>query len=38
MAAVAEMRDALRALRDKLSTARDAYHDVGQTNHGMWPQ
>lgn len=35
--AAAEMREALRALRAKLSTAHTAYQAVGPVNHGMWP-
>jgi len=38
MAAVTEMREALQALRARLSTAHHAYQSVGPTNHGMWPQ
>lgn len=37
IAAVAEMREALKELRDKLRTAHDAYDWVGPTNHKMWP-
>ncbi|PXX55602.1 type VII secretion system (Wss) protein ESAT-6 [Nocardia tenerifensis] len=37
VAAVAEMRAALRTLHDKLRTAHEAYGWVGPANHGMWP-
>jgi WXG100 family type VII secretion target len=37
IAAVAEMRHALIELRQKLTTAREAYSAVGPTNYGMWP-
>ncbi len=36
--AATEMREALTELRQKLTTAREAYGVVGPTNHGMWPQ
>ncbi|MGF6888536.1 WXG100 family type VII secretion target [Nocardia sp. GAS34] len=38
IAAATEMREALSALRGKLSAAYAAYHQVGPANHGMWPQ
>ncbi len=38
IAAATEMREALSALRSKLSAAYAAYHRVGPTNHEMWPQ
>ncbi|WP_067904767.1 WXG100 family type VII secretion target [Nocardia vaccinii] len=38
IAAVSEMREALSMLRAKLATAHAAYHRVGPTNQGMWPQ
>ncbi|WP_067884451.1 WXG100 family type VII secretion target [Nocardia vaccinii] len=38
IAAATEMREALSALRGKLAAAHAAYHQVGPTNHEMWPQ
>ncbi len=38
IAAVAGMREALNELRQKLTTACEAYGVVGPTNHSMWPQ
>ncbi|GAB4587643.1 WXG100 family type VII secretion target [Nocardia sp. IFM 10818] len=37
VAAVAEMREALRDLRGKLHAAHSAYGAVGPANQGMWP-
>lgn len=37
VAAVSEMREALRELRGKLTVAHTAYGAVGRTNSGMWP-
>lgn len=37
VAAAALMREALRALREKLSAAHTAYETVGSTNASMWP-
>lgn len=37
IAAVTVMRQALNELRQKLTTAREAYSAVGPTNHSMWP-
>ncbi|WP_158607959.1 WXG100 family type VII secretion target [Nocardia panacis] len=37
VAAIAEMRAALREMRAKLSAAHTAYTRVGSVNHGMWP-
>ncbi|MFE2959512.1 WXG100 family type VII secretion target [Nocardia tengchongensis] len=37
VAAVAVMREALRALREKLASAHAAYGTVGATNASMWP-
>ncbi|WP_458691331.1 WXG100 family type VII secretion target [Nocardia tengchongensis] len=37
MAAVVVMREALRALREKLVSAHAAYGTVGATNASMWP-
>ncbi|MFF0498221.1 WXG100 family type VII secretion target [Nocardia aobensis] len=33
-----EMHTALGELRKALDHARSAYHNAGETNHGMWPQ
>ncbi|MBO0880217.1 MAG: WXG100 family type VII secretion target [Mycobacterium sp.] len=38
LAAAREMQDALNALRQKLVTARTAYHQVGPVNVDMWPK